>query len=189
MTFVRLRPILVAVALLFVCAFTAAPIPPTTTTFSFVGTCTDCTGQGRATLVLQNYTPGNTIVQANFVSLTYSSNLVNYTLSTANSPSVSGIIPVSLPAAANVNVFANTGGAAQGMELWTSANGNWCGGFECAGDYGTAGTWSLYSAPVPTATTAAVPALSPRMQICLAALMAAMGAFLLKSARRTRTSA
>lgn len=186
MTFVRVRPVLLAVALLFVCAFTAVPIPASTTTLSFVGTCTDCTGQGRATLVLQNYTPGDTIVQANFVSLTYSSNLVNYTLSPTNNPSVSGVIPVSLPAAANVNVFATTGGVGQGMELYTRTTGNWCAGFECAGDYGTAGAWSLYSAPVPTPT--AVPALSARMQICLAAFLAAMGAFLLKSARRTRTS-
>jgi hypothetical protein len=187
-TFVRVRPVLLAAVLLFVCAFSAAPLQPTTTTFSFVGTCTDCSGQGNATLVLQNYTLGSTILLANFVSLTYSSNLVNFTLGPANVPSISGSLPANLPSAASVNFFANTGGAAQGMELWTSSSGNWCGGFECAGDYGTAGTWSLYSsAPVPTATGA--PALSGRMQICLAALMAAMGALLLKSARRTRTSA
>jgi hypothetical protein len=171
---------------LFVCAFSAAPFQ-TTTTFSFVGTCTDCSGQGQATLVLQNYTLGNTILLANFVSLTYSSNLVNFTLTPANVPSISGSLPASLPSAASVNFFATTGGAAQGMELNTSNDGTWCSGFECAGDRGTAGTWSLYSAPVPTATS--VPALSSRMQICLAALMAAIGALLLKSARRTRTSA
>jgi hypothetical protein len=186
-TFVRVRPVLLALTLLFVCAFSAAPIPPTTTTFSFVGTCTDCSGQGQATLVLQNYTLGSTILLANFVSLTYSSNLVNFTLGPANVPSISGSLPASLTSAADVDFFATTGGAAQGMELHTSSNGNWCGGFECAGDYGTAGTWSLYSAPVPTAASA--PALSARMQICLAALMAAIGALLLKSARRTRTSA
>ena len=186
MTFVRVRPVLLAATLLFVCAFSAAPVE-TTTTFSFVGTCTDCSGQGQATLVLQNYTLGSTIVLANFVSLTYSSNLVNFTLGPANVPSISGSLPASLPAAVDVDFFATTGGGAPGMELPTSGNGNWCGGFECAGDYGTAGTWSLYSAPVPTATS--VPALSARMQICLAALMAAIGALLLKSARRTRTSA
>ena len=186
MTFVRVRPVLLALTLLFVCAFSAAPFQ-TTTTFSFVGTCTDCSGQGQATLVLQNYTLGNTILLANFVSLTYSSNLVNFTLTPANVPSISGSLPASLPSAASVNFFATTGGAAQGMELNTSNDGTWCSGFECAGDRGTAGTWSLYSAPVPTATS--VPALSSRMQICLAALMAAIGALLLKSARRTRTSA
>ena len=187
MTFVPVRPVLLAAVLLFVCVFSAAPIQPTTTTFSFAGTCTDCSGQGRATLVLQNYTQGNTMLPANFVSLTYSSNLVNFTLTPANVPSITGSLPASLPSAANVDFFSTTGGAAQGMELNTSNNGGWCGGFECAGDRGTAGTWSLSSAPVPTAT--GVPALSARMQICLAALMAAMGALLLKSARRTRTSA
>jgi hypothetical protein len=173
---------------LFVCAFSAAPGVATTTTFSFVGTCTDCSGQGRATLVLQNYTPGSgTIPQASFVSLTYSSNLVNYTLTSANVVQIKGGLPATLPSAASIDFFATTGGAFQGMELSTYNNGTWCAGFECAGDYGTAGTWSLYSAPVPTAT--GVPALSPRMQICLAMLMAAMGVLLLKSARQTRNSA
>ena len=182
MTLVRVHPVPLALALLFVCAFSAAP-QTTTTTFNFVGTCSDCTGQGRATLVLQNYTLGNTILQANFVSLTYSSNLTSYTITTANSPLINGSLPASLPSAANVDFFATTGGAAQGMELNTYSYGSWCAGFECTGDYGTAGSWSLYSPPAPPS----VPALSTWMQICLAALMAAMGAWLLQSARRART--
>ena len=187
MTLVRIRPVLLASLLLLVCAFSAAPVQPATTTLSFVGTCSDCSGQGRATLVLQNYTLGSTVLQANFVSLAYSSNLVNYTLTPTNVPSISGSFPASLPAAAAMDFYSTTGGAFQGMELNTRGNGNWCAGFQCAGDQGTAGTWSLVSAPAPIVT--GVPALSGRMQFCLAALMAAMGAFLLKSARRTRTSA
>lgn len=46
----------------------------TTTTYNFVGNCSDCyqgEGVGTAHLTLQNYTPGNNIQMSNFVSFTY----------------------------------------------------------------------------------------------------------------------
>ena len=190
MTHFRLRPISLALLLLLVCAFSAAPVT-STTTFQFVGTCTDCTGQGTAQLVLQNYTQGSALASSNFVGFSYSSNLVSFTLTAANNPVLSGTLPASLPAAANVNIWANTtaNGVNAGMELYTqTSGGSWCAGFECAGDYGTAGTWSLVTTTTTT-PAAGAPALSDWMLVCLAAAIAAMGALLLKKACRTRFQA
>ena len=53
--------------LLLACAFNATPIG-SNATYQFVGQCSDCTGTGTATLVLQNYTLGTQLANANFVS-------------------------------------------------------------------------------------------------------------------------
>jgi hypothetical protein len=151
----------------------------TRTTFYFTGTCSDCTGTGTGQLVLQGYTQGTAINSSNFVSLTYSSNLINFTISQADSPSVGGMIPSSLPAAASVSVFGST------YTLFTQSRGNWCTGAtqDCASDNGPAHTWSLTppSPPATTATPAAgAPAVSEPVMFSLALGIAAMGAFLLK---------
>src|SRR6266480_1545468 len=97
-----IRPISQAAALLLVCAFHAAPAG-STANFTFSGVCSDCTND-TGTLVLANYTQGTAITSGNFVSLTYSSSKISFTLTSAESPSVSGSLPVSLPAAASVNI-------------------------------------------------------------------------------------
>src|SRR5689334_11312287 len=69
----------------------------TTSSYQFVGNCSDCAGTAMATLVLQNYTPGSALNNSDFVSLTYSSNLLNFTLLANESPSITGSLPASLP--------------------------------------------------------------------------------------------
>jgi hypothetical protein len=72
--FLRPASILAGFALLITTAAVhpvqAAVIP--TVTYEFSGTCTDCTGTALATLVLQNYTPGDAISDPDqLVSFTY----------------------------------------------------------------------------------------------------------------------
>src|SRR5205807_5193970 len=117
---------------------------------------------------------------SNFSSLTYSSNLLNFTLQASDSPSINGNIPSSLPAAANVNVF---GPGAK--VLSTQSSGFWCAGGGCSADFGTAGTWALASAPpvTPTAAPSGAPALGEWVLIGLAGAMAVMGGILLRKTR------
>jgi hypothetical protein len=163
-------------ALLLACAYTAAPAFVTTTTFNFVGNCSDCTGTATAQLVLGNYTQGQAFSSSNFVSLTYSSNLLTFTLTQQDNPSVSGTIPANLPAAANVSIFG------PGTKvLFTQGNGNWCSGNSCASDFGPTSLWSLPGGGAPTSVGA--PALNDWMLISLAAAMAVMGGILVKRAQ------
>ena len=66
----------------------AVVLLPTTTTYYFRGNCQDCNPANTpatATLVLQNYTPGNALTDANFFSLSYNSNIVDFSSSPNNS--------------------------------------------------------------------------------------------------------
>jgi hypothetical protein len=140
------------------------------TTYQFVGQCTDCTGTGVGQLTVQNYTLGTALNSCNFVSFTYTSNLTSFTLTTSGSYYLSGMLPVSLPAAATVRVF-GTGD----NDFLSNTDGTWYVGLA---DYGTGGTWSLPST-VPTLSTAALCTLS--------LLLAGAGALLVR--RRVRGSA
>lgn len=149
------------------------------TTFYFTGTCSDCTGTGTGQLVLQGYTQGSTINPYNFVSFTYSSNLVNFTIAQSDSPTVAGMIPAGLPAAANVSIMTATN------TVFTRSNGYWCTGLTqaCAADNGSSHTWSLTAAPPPPAPVtpaAGAPAVSEPVMFSLAFGIAALGALLLK---------
>jgi hypothetical protein len=178
----RTRPICQAAVLLLVCAFRAAPVG-STSSFTFSGVCSDCSND-TGTLVLSSYTQGTAITSGNFVSLTYSSSKISFTLTSAESPSVSGSLPVSLPAAASVNIV-----GPGGKVLQTQLSGSWCAGNACDADFGTAGTWTAVAAPAPPATPpSGAPALNDWMLITLAAAMAVMGGILVKKSR-TRFSA
>jgi hypothetical protein len=80
--------IIVAAALDF-----GASAPAHASTFQFNGLCDtslgNCSGTSRGTLVLTGYTQGNTIVNSNFVSFTYTSNLLSLSFSGA-----SGVSPL-----------------------------------------------------------------------------------------------
>ena len=139
------------------------------TTYQFVGQCTDCSGTGVGALTVQNYTLGTELNSCNFVSFTYTSNLTSFTITTSGSYYLSGTLPVSLPAAATVNVNNSNNGFS------SNVNGNWFVGLL---DHGTGGTWSLPST-VPTLSAAA---------LCfLGLLLASAGALLVR--RRVRGSA
>jgi hypothetical protein len=74
----------------------------TMSTFTFTGDCEDCTGQGTATLVLQNYTQGDPLELSNFVSFSYMSNLLD--IQSTSLSFISGTIPVDLPGPADVEL-------------------------------------------------------------------------------------
>ena len=142
----------------------------TTTQYRFVGQCGDCTGTGVGVLTLGNYTPGNPLLNGNFISFTYTSNLLNFTLQQSDQPNLSGLLPASLPAAASVTIGS--------IAFQSGAGGAWCAGQGCAADFGSTSTWSAVS----TGTTG-VPALSPAATIGLALMLALFGALLLKQVR------
>ena len=121
----------------------AVTIVPTTSTFLFTGDCLDCTGQGKGTLVLQNYTLGNPFDISNFVSFSYTSNLTSFVLTgTGSGPNqasaFSGSLPALLPAFADVNIDS------QSMQIFNSvSSGSWCAGFNgCSLDFGINGTFA-----------------------------------------------
>ena len=121
-------------------------------------------------LTVRNYTLGTELNGCNFVSFTYTSNLTSFTVTTSGFYRLSGMLPVSLPAAATVNVSDFTNGFS------SNVNGNWFVGLL---DLGTGGTWSLPSTAAPT--------LSPAALGALVLLLAGAGALLVR--RRARGSA
>ena len=120
------------------------------TTFSFSGVCSDCTGDGTATLVLQNYTLGTSITGDNFVSFSYSSNLVTMNVDSTNQTSISGEIDNNLPNFETFQVDCNNDCISTNYEgqFTSDTAGNWTvSGYIPTFDTGTAGTWS--SVPEP----------------------------------------
>ena len=145
-----------------------------TAIYQFVGTCSDCNGTGVGLLTLQNYTLGQPLTWANFVSFTYTSDKnpipTGITPSTTNfnsSSILSGSLPAALPASATVNLGWNSYNYV--LETTAGAGGYWCVGVNgCQGDFGFGGVWSLVgSTPVPV--------LGLPMTICLAATLALLG--------------
>lgn len=125
-----------------------ASVASTTTAYSFVGTCVDCTGTGVGTLTLRNYFGGN-LGNTNFVSFTYASNLVSANIPSSDPINLSGTLST-LP---GTNGVFMTDGA---FELITSTSGYWCIGNNCALDYGFASVWSQSSAAVPEPASMAI---------------------------------
>jgi hypothetical protein len=163
-------------------------------TYQFVGQCGDCVGTGTGLLTLQNYTPGQALTWANFVSFTYTSSINpipgGITPAVLNgmwqpAPLLTGSIPAVLPAPAVVNLGANSNNYVL-MTNWNSS-GWWCVGVNgCQGDWGPAGTWSLVGA-IPTPV--AVPALGRPMLIGLAVLLALLSAMILRKGLTGQASA
>jgi hypothetical protein len=167
---------------------------PNTTTYQFVGTCGDCVGTGTGLLTLQNYTPGQPLAWANFVSFTYTSSInpipAGITPSTPNynsSSVLTGMIPAVLPAPAAVTLGYNLSNSV--LVTNTGSSGSWCVGANgCDGDYGSGGTWSLVGAS-PAPAPAATPALGLPMLIGLAVLLAMLGAAILRKGLSGQASA
>jgi hypothetical protein len=162
-------------------------------TYQFVGQCGDCVGTGIGRLTLQNYTPGQALTWANFVSFTYTSNInpipAGITPSTPNYSSssyLSGTIPANLPGPAAVILGYNSYNWV--LQTTTGATGYWCvGANACDGDWGNGSVWSLVGASSPTPV--AVPALGHPMLIGLAVLLALFGATILRKGLTGQASA
>ena len=116
----------------------SASAAPGTITFTFSGTCTDCSGTASASLVLAgSYTLGTPITSSNFVSFTYNgTNLTGPFTYTPGTPNfmVSGSL-TNIPGANALYVLANND-----IFFTSGLNGNWSVGQT---DLGTAGTWSM----------------------------------------------
>lgn len=142
--------LVVTAAVVSAAAFGTTPLHAGTvgnTTFTFTGSCTDCTPSGVQTvgiLVLANYVEGNALTPSNFVTFDYSSNLIaSFHIDSGSLTFISGSLPVGLgPATVTISSGTNFFG--------TSSNGNWClsntGG--CA-DFGVNGTFTSGDTVVP----------------------------------------
>jgi len=123
-----------------------APAAATSYKLYFTGNCSDCTGTGLGTLLLKDYTLGDTLTTENFVSFKYKSNLLSYSIS--NITNVVGAFPASgLPGPAFVGFgnadYAFTSNKAGPISFWcTGTIGT------CDADYGMTSSWSL-AASVP----------------------------------------
>lgn len=137
---------------------------PSTITFNFSGTCTDCSGTATAALVLAgSYTLGTPITSSNFVSFTY--NGTNLTGPFTFTPSSSNFnLSGSMTSIPGANAFFVQGGS-NSVYFNSGLNGNWSVGLS---DQGTAGTWSQAAGSV-----SATPA-PPTVILLVIGLMALM---------------
>jgi hypothetical protein len=126
------------------------------TTFTFHGTCSDCSGTATATLVLANYTLGQPITGSNFVSFTYNGTNLGGPFTIAPGPQ-SSFFPYATDfgVSGSINMIpgANNFTAAQNLPhiiFSSQSNGDWYAG---ADDYGTAGTWTAAPPATPAPPT------------------------------------
>lgn len=112
--------------------------------YTFAGTCSDCDGTGYGVLTLQGYTPGEEITDDNFVSFTYSSNLV----STAFDRSELAYIQGDLETLPGPN-YVTFGSTEEGnyFDFFSTSGGFWCLGYglACTADYGGSHVWDVAS--------------------------------------------
>lgn len=145
MLHLRMRKFLAALAAFVGLMSLAAPAAATT--FKFTGLCTDCTGLGTGTLVLKNYTFGSTLTTSNFVSFSYNSNLLSYSLSSVDD--LTGSLGATTGPAF---VVLHGGGYAFGSFPLGPVLSPWCTGSSatCGFDYGFFSSWSTAgSVPEP----------------------------------------
>jgi hypothetical protein len=139
--------------LIFAALLTAVPACADTI-YQFTGTCAvnDCTGVGTGVLTLSNYNPGDTLSVAagTFVSFTYSSNLISFSiLSPAELTYIGGSVNNPMPS----SDFVNIQGAAPGTTFLSTVGGYWCAGTNCGADTGGVSNWDLAVAPLPEPAT------------------------------------
>ena len=145
---VRYVPVVAAlIAIIGLAPLSAGIIINPNSSFTFTGDCLDCTGQGTGTLVLQNYTLGNPFDITNFVSFSYTSNLMTFVWSGIGSgpdqvSDFSGSLPATLPAYADINI------SSQSVQVFGPvSSGSWCVGINgCNLDFGING---VFDAGVP----------------------------------------
>jgi hypothetical protein len=117
-------------------------------TYYFTGTCSDCSGDVTATLVLTDYTPGpdSGFLLANLVSLTYGGSdlLPGFTVDNPESGVVFAVVIgglANLPGANNVTIEWEIN--EQNASFQTGADGSWSVSYPTLADQGDNGSWSL----------------------------------------------
>lgn len=117
--------------------------------FTFNGECTDCTGTGTATLILQaGYILGTELSADDLVSFNYTSNLIP-DLSIHGDPTevLTGILPVGL-GSADISISGANG------SFTSDVDGTWSALDPLPADVGTGGIWTSGSAsPTPEPAT------------------------------------
>ena len=136
----RMMRFLTALAALI--GFASWAAPAAAVDFDFSGLCIDCTGAGTGTLVLKDYTLGDTLTSDNFVSFTYASNILSYTLTSVDD------LTGSLSAGDGPAFVAFHGGGYTFDSFAAGPFSPWCTGTTgtCASDFGLFSSWSLASA-------------------------------------------
>jgi len=148
---------------------------PANEVYSWSGVCTDCSMENvTGTLTLGGtYTLGSEITTSNFVSFSYSgSNLLSpFTILDSEVVSIAGLLPLTLPGAANLTILANISSVSVPFE--TVSNGFWCAGSDCLGDMGGNSTYSAAVSSIPEPGSIAL--------FCCGGALALLGARKLKS--------
>ncbi len=142
-------------------------------TFTFSGVCSDCTGNGTATLVVNNaYVPGTALATSDLVSFNYhGTDLLpafvlsasdSFLLMSGNLPATSGPALFHLEGGALVvpaGFSGATGNPLARFTFDTDTQGNWSAfdaalnfcSLEAACDFGSNGTWNGSAVPEPSA--------------------------------------
>jgi len=123
--------------------------------YDFAGKCSDCfagAGSAFAVLTVQNYTPGVSFGNANFVSFVYDgTNLLgSYTVSTTNLSSFTGSIGPDLPSSFQVSVdnTSNLDFSSASEGAWSVSQFSTC---SCQADFGPSSTYSAVPEPFSVA--------------------------------------
>ncbi|HUJ49559.1 MAG TPA: hypothetical protein VLW25_05150 [Bryobacteraceae bacterium] len=108
-------------------------------TYLFTGDCSvapetpNCVGTVSGSLVLQNYTQGDSLSAANFVQFTYNSNDV--TIDSSDPATLSGVFSMFLPGTADMGIMSS-------YDFNTGASGDWA-LFASSEDQGNYGAWQV----------------------------------------------
>jgi len=95
--------------------------------YDFSGSCSDCQNTGSGVLTLQDYTPGTALSASNFVSFTYSSNLLTFNITQSeldfNTIGVAGTTPfVSGPTTTSLGLTGALGATAGPADFYLNAS-------------------------------------------------------------------
>jgi hypothetical protein len=112
--------------------------------YTFVGVCSDCTGDGIGVLTLENYVLGESLF-GHFESFSYRSNLTKFTIDLGDFKGIAGTLPPTLPSTASVTIEGT------GVSFVSETSGLWCTGdaAACGTDIGRASSWRVGGIPEP----------------------------------------
>lgn len=123
----------------------------TTTSISFDGTCSDCSGHGLGTLVVSSFTPGSpfTLTLSNFVSFSYAgtNRQAPFVINSGNVTSATGTLGPAFPGPYTVNILSNS----LSVQFQSSTSGAWSISNPGVNDFGSASNFALTAAtPEPS---------------------------------------